>query len=89
MEKALFSSNSDEWKTPQELYKELNERFKFTLDPCSTEENHLCDKYYTKKKKTVFANHGRGRPCLLIHHTVGLNSGLRNVTLSTKQTAQQ
>lgn len=51
MGKALFSSNSDEWKTPQELYKELNERFKFTLDPCSTEENHLCDKYYTKKKR--------------------------------------
>lgn len=65
MEKALFTSNSDEWKTPLELYTKLNERFKFTLDPCSTKENHLCDKYYTKeenglckswKGETVFVN---------------------------------
>lgn len=43
----------------------LNERFRFTLDPCSTKENHLCDKYYTKeenglckswKVETVFVN---------------------------------
>lgn len=65
MEKALFTSNSDEWETPLELYTRLNERFKFTLDPCSTKENHLCDKYYTKednglckswKGQTVFVN---------------------------------
>lgn len=65
MEKALFTSNSDEWETPLELYTRLNERFKFTLDPCSTKENHLCDKYYTKeenglcksrKNETVFVN---------------------------------
>lgn len=65
MKKALFTSNSDEWETPLELYKRLNERFKFTLDPCSTKENHLCDKYYTKeenglckswKNETVFVN---------------------------------
>lgn len=47
--KTLFSSNSDEWETPRDLYDKLNERFRFTLDPCSTIENHLCDKYYTKK----------------------------------------
>ena len=63
--KALFTSNSDEWETPLELYARLNKRFKFTLDPCSTKENHLCDKYYTKeenglckswKGETVFVN---------------------------------
>lgn len=48
--KALFTSNSDEWETPLELYTRLNKRFKFTLDPCSTKENHLCDKYYTKEE---------------------------------------
>ena len=65
MERALFTSNSDEWETPQELYNELNKRFTFTLDPCSTNENHLCDKYFTKeddgltkswKGETVFVN---------------------------------
>lgn len=63
--KALFTSNSDEWKTPLELYTRLNKRYKFTLDPCATKENHLCDKYYTKeenglckswKGETVFVN---------------------------------
>lgn len=54
MEKALFTSNSDEWETPLEVYTKLNERFRFTLDPCSTKENHLCDKYYTKEENGLF-----------------------------------
>lgn len=44
---ALYSSKSDEWSTPKELFDELNKEFEFTLDPCSTDDNHLCDKYYT------------------------------------------
>ena len=65
MERALFTNNSDEWTTPKYLYNELNKRFKFTLDPCSTNENHLCDKYFTKeddglskswKGETVYVN---------------------------------
>lgn len=30
----LFSKNTDDWQTPQELYNELNKEFKFTFDPC-------------------------------------------------------
>ena len=48
--KALFSSQSDEWVTPQKLYDELNDEFSFTLDPCATNENHKCEKYYTLKE---------------------------------------
>lgn len=47
--KGLMSSNTDEWGTPIEFYKKLNKEFNFTLDPCATEENHKCSKYYTKK----------------------------------------
>lgn len=32
---------------PPEFFNTLNEEFHFTLDPCSTDENHKCDKYYT------------------------------------------
>ena len=46
--KGLMSSNSDEWGTPQKLFDELNNKYHFTLDPCSTDDNHKCDKYYTK-----------------------------------------
>ena len=46
----LFSSKSDEWATPQELFDELDREFHFTLDPCATEENHKCEKYFTKEE---------------------------------------
>jgi phage N-6-adenine-methyltransferase len=45
----MFSSNSDEYETPQDLFDELNEEFHFTLDVCATPENAKCKKYFTKK----------------------------------------
>jgi site-specific DNA-methyltransferase (adenine-specific) len=46
----MFSKESDEWPTPQDLYDKLNGEFIFTLDPCCTKENHKCEKYYTKEQ---------------------------------------
>lgn len=45
----LFSSNKQDWTTPKELFEELDHEFHFTLDPCSTHENALCEKHYTKE----------------------------------------
>ncbi|MWF62686.1 phage N-6-adenine-methyltransferase [Staphylococcus haemolyticus] len=42
-----YSSKSNEWVTPQNLFDELNEEFNFTLDPCATDENAKCSKYFT------------------------------------------
>jgi len=42
-----FSSKSNEWDTPQELFDKLNLEFGFTLDPCSSDENHKCSKHFT------------------------------------------
>ncbi len=62
---ALFSSNSDEYSTPMWIYEKLDSEFRFTLDPCATEENHKCEKYFTKtqdglaqpwKQERVFCN---------------------------------
>lgn len=67
---ALYSSASEEWATPQELFDELNKEFRFTLDPCSTDENAKCKKHYTKAEngliqdwtgETVFINPPYGR----------------------------
>lgn len=44
----MFSSKTDLWSTPQSTFDELNKEFNFTLDPCANNENHKCDKYYTK-----------------------------------------
>ena len=50
MNNVLFQSNSDEWETPIDLFNILNKEFQFNLDPCATDENHKCNKYYTKEE---------------------------------------
>lgn len=47
MKDVMFSSKSDEWATPQDIFDKLDQEFHFTLDPCATDENHKCDNYYT------------------------------------------
>jgi len=42
-----FSSATDLWSTPQDFYDELNKEFNFTLDPCATNDNAKCAKYFT------------------------------------------
>lgn len=56
--KGLFTSNTYEWATPKEFYKELDNEFNFTLDPCATDENHKCDKYFTKDDDGLKQNWG-------------------------------
>ena len=45
--RAMFTRNSDEYATPDGLFNQLNKEFDFTLDPCATNENHKCQKYFT------------------------------------------
>ena len=68
--KGLFSSNKDDWETPKDLFEKLNEEFKFTLDPCCSNENKKCKKFYTKKEngllkdwkgETVYVNPPYGK----------------------------
>lgn len=49
MNEALFSSKSDEYGTPQDLFDRLDEEFHFTLDPCADANNAKCVNYLTKK----------------------------------------
>lgn len=65
----MFSSQTDQWSTPQDFFDKLNEEFHFTLDACADEFNHKCTKYYTKEQdgllqdwqgETVFCNHPYG-----------------------------
>jgi site-specific DNA-methyltransferase (adenine-specific) len=48
-DKALFSSESVEWSTPQPLFDWLNKKHKFDLDPSASDANHKCEKYFTRK----------------------------------------
>lgn len=60
MTKGLFSSNTDQWATPKEFFKALNNRFHFTLDPCADSINHKCEKYYTKEINGLAQDWGGG-----------------------------
>lgn len=58
--KAHFSSNTDEWETPQALFDRLDAEFRFTLDPCADSTNAKCARYYTKAEdglKQSWAGH--------------------------------
>lgn len=49
--RGMFSSTSDEWATPPALFKMLDMDFgPFDYDVAASNENHLCNKYYTKKE---------------------------------------
>jgi len=48
--KSLFSSNSDLWATPLDFFKQLDDEFHFTLDPCASPDNAKCSYYFTKKQ---------------------------------------
>ena len=47
MNRALLSSNTNEWSTPRAFYAALDAEFHFNLDPCSTRENRKCAKFFT------------------------------------------
>ena len=44
----LFTSDSAEWGTPQTFFDELDKEFHFELDVAASDDNHKCDRYYTK-----------------------------------------
>lgn len=60
MDKVMFSSNSNEWATPQEFFDALDARHHFTLDPCATKENAKCKKFYTIAENGLLQDWGGG-----------------------------
>lgn len=65
VDKVLFSSKSDEWETPQQIFKQLDAEFRFNLDACATADNHKCEKYFTKEEDGLSKNWG-GTACGVI-----------------------
>ena len=76
---ALYSSNSDEWYTPQELFNSLDSEFHFNLDPCATPESAKCENYFTKEDDGLSKMWG-GTESFAIRLIQTLLSGLRKHT---------
>ena len=67
---ALFSSATDDWETPQELFDRLNDEFHFTVDVCASADNAKVKRFYSKEQdglkqdwtgETVWCNPPYGR----------------------------
>src|SRR5690349_10782386 len=43
-----FSSQTNEWETPQDFFDLLNAEFDFTLDAAATADNAKCPTYFTE-----------------------------------------
>jgi hypothetical protein len=46
-QKVMFSSQTEMWETPQNLFTKLNEKYDFNCDVCAIPENAKCKNYYT------------------------------------------
>lgn len=45
--KALYSSESEMWETPQDLFDRLDKEFHFTVDVCALDSNTKCASFYS------------------------------------------
>ena len=88
MNKVHFMSSTDDWETPQWFFDKLNDEFCFNLDPCASDENHKCEKYYTIDDDGIGKNWG-GTECFAIPHTGDkLVNGLEKHITKVKKTTR-
>lgn len=48
--KGMFSSNTDEWATPQDFFDNVNKEFNFEVDVCALPDNAKCKIFFPLKK---------------------------------------
>jgi site-specific DNA-methyltransferase (adenine-specific) len=58
IQKALFSSASVDWETPQFLFDGLNAEFGLEVDVCASASNAKCKKYYTEAENGLAQDWG-------------------------------
>ncbi len=58
----MFSSKRQDWETPSDIFRDLDQEFHFSLDPCADEQNHKCARYFTKEVNGLVQNWGGAAP---------------------------
>lgn len=54
--KALYTSRTDEWSTPQNMFDELHREFNFTVDAAASKDNAKCKRYFDKETNGLMQN---------------------------------
>jgi phage N-6-adenine-methyltransferase len=60
LKKMQVSETTNSWITPDDLFRQLDQEFHFTLDVCADDSNAKCKTYFTEKQnglKQSWANH--------------------------------
>lgn len=50
----IMSSNRDDWRTPIDLFRQLDAVFGFDLDVAADDSNHLCKNYMTLEDNALY-----------------------------------
>ena len=58
LSRVMFSSDRDDWETPQDFFDRYDALFHFTLDPASSDANAKCEKHYTTAEDGLSQNWG-------------------------------
>ena len=64
----MFSSSSNEWRTPKWLFDYLDSFFDFGLDACATPGNALCRAFFSRKRSCLdndWAKASGGKPAFM------------------------
>jgi len=56
---SIYSSKTDDWATPQQVFDKLNSEFGFTLDACATSDNAKCRIFFTKEQDGLAQSFGK------------------------------
>jgi phage N-6-adenine-methyltransferase len=49
---------NDLWRTPKEVFKYFNDRYDFQCDVAASDDNHLCDDYFTERSNALILDWG-------------------------------
>ena len=75
--KLHFSSNSDDWSTPQELFDQLSILYgPFDLDVCADKNNAKCKRFYTKQDNGLVQSWHKDGKIIWMNPPYGRNIGL-------------
>ena len=53
MTSGLFSSIKGDWETPDDLFKQMDQEFNFTLDACADQNNHKVSNYFNESENSL------------------------------------
>lgn len=85
--RTLYSSRSEEWGTPKDLFLKLNHEFRFTLDPCADRTNAKCPKFFTKRQNGLIHDWSRDRVFMNPPYGRSINDWMRKARQESQKGA--